>query len=54
MSVELEIGLKQKVPLKNSYLTFVHQDPISGDMARVIGLSRHLAKKFNGKVRLIQ
>ena len=52
MSVELEIGLKQKVLLKNSYLTFVHQDPISGDMARVIGLSSHVAKKLIENARL--
>ena len=52
MLVELEIGLKQKVLLKNSYLTFVHLHAISGDMARVIRLSSDLAKKLIENVRL--
>ena len=37
MSVGLEIGSKQKVLLKNSYLTFFWDDPLGRNLSRVIG-----------------
>ena len=46
MLVELEIGLKQKDLLENSCLSFVQEDSINVDTARVILLSSHLSEKL--------
>ena len=46
MSVGLEIGSKQKVLLKNSYLTFFWDDPLSRNLSRVIRRYRYLSRKL--------
>ena len=50
MSVGLEIGSKQKVLLKNSYLTFFWDNLISRDLSRVISAidisQKNLLKAF--------